>query len=255
MSRALRIDWPLCAQQASLMTVMHIIFSTTEAIRLTSDAPTPGQFATVLAISLPTWFPLGLILAAGAQWAHAAPRHRFWRSTCVVLIPALVNGQINEYLLRFFSPAFSDVPLISAASYPFAFWRGALGSTLFFSYCRLVQRSRERQDLLARAEIERASVEVRLREARASALEQCVDTVLLERTVAALRTAYTRSRGEGDALLDALVEFLRLAMPAVRSSSTLNGDAAAVSAWNRLRERLASFQPACAPVTEEGEIR
>ena len=255
MRRASRIDWPLCAQQALLMTVMHIIFSTTEAIRLTSDGPTLKQFATVMAVSLPTWFPLGMILAAGAQWAHAAPRHRLWRSTCVVLVPALVNGQINEYLLRFIALAFSDAPVISAASYPFAFWRGALGSALFFSYCRLVQRSRERQDQLARTEIERASVEVRLREARASALEHCVDTVLLERTVAALRTAYTRSRGEGDTLLDALVEFLRLAMPAVRSSSTLNSDAAAVSAWNRLRERLESLQPACVPVTEEGETR
>jgi len=241
MSRALHIDWPLCARQASLMAVMHIIFSTTDAVRLASDVPTLPQLASALAISLPTWFPLGLILAAGAQWAHAAPRHRLWRSICVVLVPALLNGQINQYLLRFVAINFSDMPLIAPASYPFAFWRGALGGALFFSYCRLVQRSRERQDQLARAEIERASAEVRLREARASALEHCVDTVLLERTVAAMRTAYARNRGEGDTLLDALVEFLRLAMPAVRSGSTLNRDAEALGAWSRLREKLAGL--------------
>ena len=244
MSSARHIDWPLCFRQASLMAVMHIIFSTTDALRLTSDGPTLWEFASALAIALPNWFPLGLILAAGAQWAHAAPRHRLWRSIGVVLVPALVNGQINQYLLRFVAVTFSGMPLIAPASYPFAFWRGALGGALFFSYCRLVQRSRERRDQLARADIARASAEVRLREARASALEHCIDTVLLERTVAALRTAYARNRGEGDMLLDALVEFLRLAMPAVRSGSTLNRDAEALGAWRRLHEKLAGLQPA-----------
>jgi len=242
MSRAWHIDWPLCFRQASLMAVMHIIFSTTDALRLTSDGPTLWELASALAIALPNWFPLGLILAAGAQWAHAAPRHGLLRSIGVVLVPALANGQINHYMLHFV--AISGMPLIAPASYPFAFWRGALGGALFFSYCRLVQRSRERQDQLARAEIARASAEVRLREARASALEHCIDTVLLERTVAALRTAYGRNRAEGDTLLDALVEFLRLAMPAVRSGSTLNRDAEALGAWRRLREKLAVLQPA-----------
>ena len=68
--------------------------------------------------------------------------------------------------------------------------------------------------------------------------------MLLERTVSALRTAYARNRAEGDTLLDALVEFLRLAMPAVRSGSTLNRDAEALGAWRRLHEKLAGLQPA-----------
>ena len=67
MSRAWHIDWPLCFRQASLMAVMHIIFSTTDALRLTSDGPTLWELASALAIALPNWFPLGLILAAGAQ--------------------------------------------------------------------------------------------------------------------------------------------------------------------------------------------
>lgn len=129
--------------------------------------------------------------------------------------------------------------------------RGVVGSALFFGYCRLVQASRARRGQIERAELDRAASEVRLREARVQALEQCIDPVLLQRTIAGLRAAYARDRREGEALLDLLVEFLRAAMPAVRAGTGLGSDSAALGAWGRLRARLEQLPPV--PATVKGE--
>lgn len=245
-----RIDWRLCAWQALALATYYSAFSTTEALRLAGDGKLPAVLI-LLGISLVNWYALGVILAAGAQWTQADPRHRLLRTAAFIVLPGLLNGQVDT-LLRY-SLSYFEISALDPnnVAWLFAAWRGAVGSALFFGYCRLVHASRARRGQIERAELERAASEVRLREARVHALEQCIDPVLLQRTIAGLRAAYARERREGEALLDLLVEFLRAAMPAVRSGTGLGSDSAALGAWGRLRTRLEQLPPV--PATARGE--
>jgi hypothetical protein len=251
MSRAPSIDWRTCRVQAAWYMVAYTVYSSMEILRIAAVGATLQQAAPVWitsqAICLALAFACGLALAAGAQWAHAAPRQLPWRAVVVVLGLALVQPQLNTALLRGAARLFLPSAVAALASNPFAIWRCIVGGSLFFGYCLLVQQSRGQQDQLARAELERAGTEVRLREARARALEYCIDPVLLERTIAALRTAYARDRVAGESLLDALVDFLRLAMPSVRAGATLDTDRATVRAWQRLNDQLEGLPPVPLP--------
>lgn len=257
MSHTARIDWRTCRIQAAWYMAAYTVYSSMEIIRVAAVGATLRQTAPVwgiaLAASLAISFGSGLALAAGAQWTHAARHRGLRRAVLVVLGLALVHPQVNTSLLRGAAHLFLPAALAALASNPFAMWRCLVGGTLFFGYCLLVQQSRARQDQLARAELERAGTEVRLREARARALEYCVDPILLERTVAALRAAYARDRAAGESLLDALVDFLRLAMPSVRAGATLDTDRATVRAWQRLHDQLEGVPPV-PDSTRKGEL-
>lgn len=110
----------------------------------------------------------------------------------------------------------------------------ALGS-LFFAYCLIMQRSLRVRDQLARAELERGRTAVELAQAQGDALAARVEPAFMLRALTALRAAYDRGDGRADALLDALVAFLRLAMPAVRTGrSTLLAELALLRAHAQL---------------------
>lgn len=247
MIHAPRIDWRSCRTQAAWYALAYTVYSSMETIRVAGGGGTLRQalpvWVTVLAVCMAVNAFHGLLLAAGAQWTHAARRHRLWRGVLVLLVSTSMQPLLNASMLRTAAEVFHPSTLAALASSPFIIWRTLVGGTLFFGYCLLVQRSRQRQDQLARTELARVASELRLREARAQALEHCVDPVLLERTVAALRSAYARNSKEGGSLLDALVEFLRLAMPAVRAGATLDTDRAAVRAWRRLHDQLEGPAP------------
>lgn len=250
MSSRQRIDWRLCRWQAVALGMCYSAFSTTEALRFADNGKLPAVLI-LLCTSFVTWFGLGLALAAGAQWTQADARHLLLRTAGFILLPGVLNGQIDtvmRHALSHFELSSLDANNIA---WLFAAWRGGVGSALFFGYCRLVQASRARRGQIERAELERAASEVRLREARVHALEQCIDPVLLQRTIAGLRAAYARDRREGEALLDLLVEFLRAAMPAVRAGTGLGSDSAALGAWGRLCARLEQLPPV--PATVKGE--
>jgi hypothetical protein len=243
-----RIDWRTCWLQTAWFAVAYTIYSSMEIIRVAGNGGTLRQAVAVwtvsLAISLSMSIAHGLGIAAGTQWTHASPRHGLWLGALIVLALALLHAHANTFMLQAASHLILPPVLETAAPNPFTFWRAIVGGTLFFGYCRLVQHSREQQDQLARAALVRAGTEVRLREARARALEHCVDPVLLERTIAALRSAYARDRAAGESMLDAMVDFLRLAMPAVRAGATLETDRATLRAWQRLHDQLESQPPA-----------
>jgi hypothetical protein len=248
MIRSPRIDWRTCWLQAAWFAAAYTVYSSMEIIRVAGDGGTLGQSLAVWAVSLALALVMsvvqGLGIAAGTQWTYALPRHGLWSGALIVLALALSHAQLNTITLHAASHLILPTVLEAAAPNPFTFWRAIVGGTLFFGYCRLVQHSREQQDQLARAALVRAATEVRLREARARTLEHCVDPVLLERTIAALRTAYARDRAAGESLLDAMVDFLRLAMPAVRAGATLETDRATLWAWQRLHDQLENEPPA-----------
>jgi hypothetical protein len=248
MIRSPRIDWRTCWQQTAWFAVAYTVYSSVEIIRVSGDGGTLRQAVAVWTVSLTISLSLsvahGMGIAAGTQWTHASPRHALWRGALIALILALLHAHVSTFMLMAASHFILPPVLETAAPHPFTFWRAIVGGTLFFVYCRQVQLSRERQDQLARSALVRVGMEVRLREARAQALEHCVNPVLLERTIAALRCAYSRDRAAGASLLDAMVDFLRLAMPAVRSGVSLATDRATLRAWQRLHDQLEREPPA-----------
>jgi hypothetical protein len=234
-----RIDWWLASMQAACFAVAQTVFSATEVLRIAIDAHELWHVAPLLLLVLLSWMLSGLVLAAGAQWALTATSRRWWRLAAVVPAAALLHGPLNEFmvwgLLR--SMQSHAAPLVVAPSL-FLFWRAALGGTLFLAYCLMVQRSRERRRELAASTINRARLEASVREARAGTIQRSLDPALLEQSLATLRTAYGRDRADGEELLDALVEYLRRAMPSIRDGLPVHADSAVQVAWHQLRRKL-----------------
>jgi hypothetical protein len=242
MNRSRRIDWRLCRLQAVLYGVAALTFSTSDFVRIGGQAVLSFRPALLLTVTYVAWVAAGLVLAAGAQWAHAASGRGLWRGVLVVVVAAAMQGPLFVLLMyAVVNPVLSE-PFAVLGSSVYVFWLGTLSGGLFFGYCLLVQRSRDRRGLLARAEIERTNTEARLRETQTWALEQRFDPALLERSLGGLRSTYAHDRAAGEDLLGALVEALRLAVPAACGGAPPDHDAAR-RAWNHLRERLEILEP------------
>jgi hypothetical protein len=243
-----RIDWRLCWLQAALYAATQTVFSTTEGIRYVVEEGAVRDISPLLMASFVIWLASGVALAAVAQWAWGTAT-RTLLGGVVVLTASAVHSPANAILLQILVRAYfpeADVPLVPIL---YMFWIGTLGGGLFFGYCTLVQRSVSRSRELAHVDIERTDLEARLRQARTAFLERSVDPALLERSLAALRAAHARDSKGSAALLDQLVEFLRLAMPAVREGCGVRTDVATQRAWNQLRERLDNMNQADASGT------
>jgi len=125
------------------------------------------------------------------------------------------------------------------ASFVMLFWLNLVYGGVFFAYCLATQRAVRVRGVLARAELERERSATALNEARIDAMAARVDPALLLRVLTAAQQAYARRPDGADALLEALVTFLRLAMPAVRSGkSTLMSELALLRAHAALQARL-----------------
>jgi hypothetical protein len=106
---------------------------------------------------------------------------------------------------------------------------------LFTAGCVLGRRAERSRDVLARAEIERSRTEALLGEAELESLRAHVDPSFLLRVVTEIEVRYGVRSGDADRLLDALVGFLRSAMPGVRgNTSTLRAELQLADAYGRV---------------------
>jgi hypothetical protein len=258
-----RIDWPIVLLQAACYAVVQAVFSANEAVRMALGADVLARLLPGLLLILCGWLIGGLVLAAGAQWTMATMSRRGLRVAIIVPLVVVTHGPINVLLMQQLFRS-GDLPqLLPIAPSLFMFWRAAMGSVLFFSYCLMMQGSRERRRELSAVEYGRVELEATVREARAGAIQRSIDPALLEQSLAALQSAYGRDRRAGEALLDALVEYLRLAMPSIRSGLPVHADAAVQTAWRGLRQQLARFPVAALPLPDaaafpappRGEVR
>lgn len=175
-------------------------------------------------------------------WLAQRTEGRLARRAAVALFVALVpvlsganavlNQLANDLMARWFvsfAATRGDERFL-----PATWLYGSLGG-LFFAYCLIVQRSLRVRDQLARAELARARTTIDLAQAQGDAMAARIDPAFMLRALTALRTAYDRGDGRADGLLDALVAFLRLAMPAVSSGrSTLLAELALLRAHAQL---------------------
>ena len=219
MSRAAaRIDWRRCAVQALLLSTMQVLTFNFGYLAFLSDHR-PHLAPITIGVMIATWFVFAMPLAASAQWVEGR-----WPWPAVALLALAACGltiaqrEVNLLVQAALGqmPDRTRSPLVTFA------WIAFVGGLPFFGYCLFVQRAVRVRGVLARAELERARTATLVDQAEADALEGRVDPAMLQRSLEALQSAYVNQRAQAEALLDALVDFLRQAMPSVRSGrSTL----------------------------------
>jgi hypothetical protein len=124
-------------------------------------------------------------------------------------------------------------------------WGTLLYIGLFLGAHALAWRAERTQARLAQAEIARSRSETLFDQARLASLQGVVDPVFVLRVLDALRRLYASDAAAAERLLDQLVAFLRLAMPAVRSGrSTLGAELAIARSQQSLHSALDPGRPA-----------
>lgn len=195
-----------------------------------------GEFRGTLLIQLVIqilihWCTTGVTLA----WSLMLFEHRgmgvhviaLVLGTCAILLEPL---WLTRVVLGYFA---SDVLHI--------LWGGLFYGGLFVLAFRLHVRSERIRGVLARAEIARQQTEAMLSAEQLKAMQGQVDPAFLLRVMTEVENRYGRYQVGVDRLLDALVAFLRAAMPGVRSgASTLLGEVQIAREYARV---LAELEP------------
>ncbi|MFO1328845.1 MAG: hypothetical protein U1F56_15915 [Rubrivivax sp.] len=217
MSEPARIDLRRCLVQSLLMSAMQVVmFQPGYLVYMSTQDPrlVPLQVLVLMA----SFFAFAMAMAASAQWVEGR-----WSWPAIVAL-GLAHVAVLALLQRPANAAvhvWLGLPTLRLSPW-FAAWIAIASAPPFFAYCLIVQRSVRVQAVLGRAEFERTRTAALVGQARADALEGRVDPALLQRALVALQAAYAGRRMQAEALLDALVDFLRQAMPAIRSGrSTL----------------------------------
>jgi hypothetical protein len=177
------------------------------------------------------------VLACTAQWIEGRLRAPQLVTLFLLgVVPLARLTSISRDATYFFA-GFAPV----AGAQPYIFWNSLVIGGGFFWYCLIVQRSLRTRELLARAEFERARTAAQLSAVQVQALEGRVETALLQRVLVALSDGYARDRA-----LDALVDFLRQAMPALRSGrSTLGAEVSLLRCYAVLVARVDGGRRVC----------
>ena len=210
-----RIDWRRCAVQSLLFAAMQVVtFNASYFVFLSAQEERPVLES--LAVMTSTRMAFAMLIAASAQWVEARWPWPAVAALCLLQC-ALINLQHDLYV---FGREWLGLPTTFGPPRATFAWMSVVSGVPFFWYCLVVQRSVRVRNLLARAEFERARTAAQVGLAEADALEGRVDPALLQRALAALQTAYARDRAQAEEVLDALVDFLRQAMPAIRSGRT-----------------------------------
>ncbi|MEO6744463.1 MAG: hypothetical protein ABIS28_11335 [Caldimonas sp.] len=184
---------------------------------------------------------------AGVLGAYVARRiaTRFSLPMIVVTIVALSFGMTGVRYSVEAALGLGEMPFFTGrslwAAYVFDAWSCLLYGGLFMLGCVFSLRSEQTRDLLGQAEIARSRSEAMLGEVELQTLRGHVDPGLLLRTMAEVQRRYADDATSADRLLEQLVNFLRRAMPAVRTGrSTLAAEVKLARAHVRL---LAEIDP------------
>jgi hypothetical protein len=172
-------------------------------------------FAVFAALAVPALPPLPLMCATAA----------------VAVLMSLFGGGVQPWIA---GPA-RDFELSAV----YLAWRNLVYGGLFVGACALAYRAERARTLLGRAEVARSRSQALFSQAQLAGLQGSVDPVFLLRVLGEMQRRYGTDAASADRLLDHLVDFLRLAMPGVRSGqSTLGAEVAVVRSYARLTNEL-----------------
>ncbi|HWH83572.1 MAG TPA: histidine kinase [Burkholderiaceae bacterium] len=126
-------------------------------------------------------------------------------------------------------------PAIASGSSMHVFWASLCYGGVFIAVYGMSQRGERTRALLAQAEIARQRSEAALGAAQLQALQGQVDPAFLLRVMTEIERRYAAAPATVESLLDALIGFLRAAMPGVRSgASTLAAEVLLAMQYARL---------------------
>ena len=243
-----RTDWRRCMVQAMLLFVLSVGWNTPEYLRFNTALIGNDSLPIALVASWLQWFGSGMVFACTAQWVEG--RLRSLHLVVLFLLETIFFGTYAQSSQVDFIDLIAGFTPVAGSS-PYLFWNTLVIDGGFFWYCLIVQRSLRTRELLARAELERARTAAQLGAVQVLALEGRVEPALLQRVLVALSDAYARDRAWADALLDALVDFLRQAMPALRSGrSTLGTELNLLRCYAELMARLDGGRRVCSVSAE-----
>jgi hypothetical protein len=139
---------------------------------------------------------------------------------------------------------------VNSAPPLYTMWSALVYGAPFMTYCVLVQRSLRVRSQMARAELERSRWATLVDDARLQALRGRAEPDLVLRALRSVQVTFRVQPVRAQAQLDALVSFLRLAMPAVRSGrTTLRDELGVLDAYRTLRAAVDGGAPVCGDLT------
>jgi hypothetical protein len=174
---------------------------------------------------LPRYCFAGVLLAA----AMALLEQRWtlhWAGLLLLAFALLLC--VLQWLVRAAFGAPLPRELLTSASFLHVLWSSLLYGGLFIAAHHLATQEERTRRLLAQAAIARENSEAMLSAAQIRALQGRLDPAFLLQVMVAVQQRYAMGP-EANRLLDALVEFLRVAMPGVRSGSFSPGAEAALA--------------------------
>lgn len=190
---------------------------------------------------------LRFTLQAATGWAAIGAA---LASTMLLLGPRLTSSSFAPVLVSFALVASVAWTLLNqvlfgtswlAANTLHLFWGCLCYGGVLMTVWQVSQRQERTRALLARAEIARQRSEAALSSAQLLALQGQIDPSFLLRVMTEVEHHYAARPAAADRLLDALVSFLRAAMPGVRSGrSTLGAELSLATQYVRL---VAAVEP------------
>ena len=206
----------------------------------------PGVLVEAVAWMVLMWCLSGVVLIHAALWLEprvSAPCY-FLALTCVaVVLSAVVVGTAGgPYLTQF-------VGIIDTLGvFAHILWEHLLFGGIGVAALRTMQRDARTREILAHAAIAAQEGEARLKAAAARQLRGQVQPERLVRLVEELKRRYDVDLDRGDRLLERITDFLRAAMPSVRTGvSTLTEELATLAAYGRLLQESDGGGPWCLP--------
>lgn len=205
--------------------LLGLVTTTLESVVANSAAATENLLLNGLAGAF-GWFVAAALIVGAARLS--VPRLSLPGVALVILVVVVVMT-----LLRIALPdplvtmrALDPLPAVHANPWYLA-WGQLLYGLLSVGAVALAWRAERTKERLAQAEIARSRSEALFDQAEFASLQGVVDPAFVLRSLDEMQRLYAADAAAGDRLLDRLVTFLRLAMPAVRSGrSTLGAELA-----------------------------
>jgi len=247
-----RMRWPETIATGALWGIAVSIMEP-----LVIPVPDSATFWTVVLWILPGWCIVGMCIAFlvetfGPRLARRTLAIPFWLAFAVLLSGLWSWIYSREWALRHSGMAeIFPHGVDPVAAFAYQTWIVLFYGGLYFAAWILNHRAAEMRETLGQAEIARARAETLLAQARLDLLLGHVEPGLLRRSLVEIERRYSSGTAHADRLLASLVEFLRLAMPAVRSGrSSLAAELALARSYGEL---IAAIGPDAPTWTIEGD--
>jgi hypothetical protein len=182
------------------------------------------------------WFVAAALVVGAARWS--VPRLSLTTlalvTLAIVVVTTLLRIALPDPMMSI--PALSSPSARTLNANPwYLAWGQSLYSLLFVGAIAFAWRVERTNELLAQAEIARSRSEALFDQAEFASLQGVVHPAFVLRALDEMQRGYATDAAAADRLLDQLVAFLRLAMPAVRSGrSTLGAELAIARSYTHL---------------------